>query len=331
MSGSAQSPDLHAGVRSTGFRGLLRDRPIIPLLGLLIALTAVIYLARPEMVTSNWAINIVRQAIPLSLLAACQTITFLTGGIDLSVGAVASMTGFLVATLVNHTGLPAALAIALVAGCLAGLITGIGVGVFRVHPLIMTLGMSLIVLGLANVWQRIMVQAGGGVPPQLRWLGTETLGGVIPASMLVWAPITLLLLFMLSRTGYGRLLYAIGDNPVASRLSGARSWQVLVVLYVLSALIAGIAGFLYAGLTNVASVNLVDPYVLPSVAAAVIGGTSIMGGRGGIGGTILGALILTVLGSLLSSLGFPEATRQILFGAIVVLMAAAYTRFTGEG
>ena len=330
MSGAAKSPDLHAAQRSTGFRGLLRDRPIVPLMGLLVALTAVIYLARPEMVTSNWAINIVRQAIPLSLLAACQTITFLTGGIDLSVGAVASMTGFLVATLVSRTGLPAALAIALVAGCLAGLITGIGVGVFRVHPLIMTLGMSLIVLGLANVWQRIMVQTGAGVPAQLRWLGTETLAGFIPASMLVWLPIMLLLLFMLSRTGYGRLLYAIGDNPVASRLSGARSWQVIVVLYVLSALIAGVAGFLYAGLTNVANVNLVDPYVLPSVAAAVIGGTSIMGGRGGIGGTILGALILTVLGSLLSSLGFPEATRQILFGAIVVLMAAAYTRFTGE-
>ena len=330
MSGSAKNPDLHAALRSTGFRGLLRDRPIVPLMGLLVALTAVIYLARPEMVTSNWAINIVRQAIPLSLLAACQTITFLTGGIDLSVGAVASMTGFLVATLVSRTGLPAALAIALVAGCLAGLITGIGVGVFRVHPLIMTLGMSLIVLGLANVWQRIMVQTGAGVPAQLRWLGTETLAGFIPASMLVWLPIMLLLLFMLSRTGYGRLLYAIGDNPVASRLSGARSWQVIVVLYVLSALIAGVAGFLYAGLTNVANVNLVDPYVLPSVAAAGIGGTSIMGGRGGIGGTILGALILTVLGSLLSSLGFPEATRQILFGAIVVLMAAAYTRFTGE-
>jgi ribose transport system permease protein len=328
---STQSAPVHAPLRSTGLQGLLRDRPIIPLFGLLVALTAVIYALRPEMVTANWGINTVRQAIPLSLLAMCQTITFLTGGIDLSVGAVASMSGFFVATLVAKTGLPASLAIALVAGCVAGLITGIGVGIFRVHPLIMTLGMSLIVLGLSNVWQRIMVQTGAGVPKELRWLGTETLGGVIPASMLVWLPITLILLFLLTRTGYGRLLYAIGDNPVASRLSGARSWQVIVVLYVLSAGIAGVAGFLYAGLTNVANVNLVDPYVLPSVAAAVIGGTSIMGGRGGIGGTIMGALILTVLSSLLSSMGFPEATRQILFGAIVVLMAAAYARFTSEG
>jgi ribose transport system permease protein len=240
------------------------------------------------------------------------------------------MTGFFVATLVGHLGLGPSLAIALSAAALAGLITGIGVGVFRVHPLIMTLGMSLIVLGLSNVWQLIMVQTGAGVPKELRWVGSGSIADIIPASLLVWTPIMVLLLLMLRRTGYGRLLYAIGDNPVASRLAGARSWQVLVVLYVISALLAGIAGFLWAGLTNVANVNLVDSSVLPSVAAAVIGGTSIMGGRGGIGGTIVGALILTVLSSLLTVLGFPEAVRQIFFGAIIVAVAAAYTRVTAE-
>jgi len=330
MSGLAGTTDVQAPIPSEGLRGLLRDRPIIPLVGLLILLVGAIWLVKPASVTPNWAGVIIRQAIPLSILAACQTITFLTGGIDLSVGAVASMTGFFVATLVGHLGLGPSLAIALAAAALAGLITGIGVGVFRVHPLIMTLGMSLIVLGLANVWQRIMVQTGAGVPPELRWIGSGSIAGVIPASLLVWTPIMVLLLFMLRRTGYGRLLYAIGDNPVASRLAGARSWQVLLILYVISALLAGIAGFLWAGLTNVANVNLVDSSVLPSVAAAVIGGTSIMGGRGGIGGTIVGALILTVLSSLLTVLGFPEAVRQIFFGAIIVAVAAAYTRVTAE-
>ena len=99
---------------------------------------------------------------------------------------------------------------------------------------------------------------------------------------------------------------------------------------VISALLAAIAGLLISGLTNVASVTLADSYVLPSVAAAVIGGTSIMGGRGGFAGTIVGALILTVLSSLLSSLGYPEAVRQVLFGSIIVAVAAAYTRVTGE-
>ena len=146
----------------------------------------------------------------------------------------------------------------------------------------------------------------------------------------MFVPLAALILFLLPRTGFGRLLYAIGDNPVASRLSGARSWQVLIVLYMFSAIIAAIAGFLYSGANNVASVTLVDTAVLPSVAAAVIGGTSIMGGRGGFAGTIVGALILTVLTSLLSVLGFPEAVRQVLFGSIIVVVAAAYTRVTEE-
>jgi ribose transport system permease protein len=312
-------------------RALFRDRPLVPLLGLLAILVLLIAILKPEILGPTWAIGVVRLAIPLALLAGCQTITFLTGGIDLSVGAVASMSGFLVATLVGGQGLPVAILVALLVAALAGLASGIGVGVFRVHPLIMTLGMSLVVLGLANVWQLVMVQTGSGVPAEVRTLGSGVTAGFIPNSLLVFVPVAAFLLVLLRRTGYGRLLYAIGDNPVASRLAGARSWQVLVALYVMSALIAAIAGFLYSGQNNTASVTLVESQVLPAVAAAVLGGTSILGGRGGYGGTIVGALILTVLISLLSALGLPEAVRQILFGSIIVVVAAAYTRVTGEG
>jgi ribose transport system permease protein len=105
---------------------------------------------------------------------------------------------------------------------------------------------------------------------------------------------------------------------------------VLGVLYVVSAWMAAIAGFLLSGLTNVASVTLADSLVLPSVAAAVIGGTSIFGGRGGFGGTMVGALILTIISALLTALGYPEAVRQVLFGVIIVAVAAAYTRVTQE-
>ena len=320
-----------------GWRRLFRDRPIVPLILLLGILIAIIAIIQPTIVNPGWFGVILRAAIPLAILAACQTLTFLTGGIDLSVGAVASMSGFLVATLVGSQGLPVAILLALVAATIAGLVTGIGVGVFRVHPLIMTLGMSLVVLGLANVWQILMVQTGSGVPEELRWLGSTLLKlggedsqGIVPVSLVVFLPLALLILFALRRTGYGRLLYAIGDNPIAARLSGARAWQVVIVLYVISALLAALAGFLISGLTNVASVTLADSSVLPSVAAAVIGGTSIMGGRGGYGGTIVGALILTVLIQLLTILGLPEAVRQVLFGAIIVAVAAAYTRVTAE-
>jgi len=309
---------------------LFRDRPLVPLLGLLAVLLIVRELARPGVFTADFLGVTLRAAVPLAILAACQTLTMLTGGIDLSVGAVASMSGFLVATLVNGQGLAVAIIVPLIAAVLVGLVTGIGVGVFRVHPLIMTLGIGLVVLGLANVWQLRMVQTGAGVPPAMRSLGSDRLFGILPYNLIVFIPLAVLILLALRRTGYGRMLYAIGDNPVAARLSGARSWQVLVLLYIISALIAAVGGFLIAGLTNVSSVTLADSYILPSVAAAVIGGTSILGGRGGYSGTIAGALILTVLTSLLSALGFPEAVRQVLFGAIIVAVAAAYTRVTGE-
>jgi ribose transport system permease protein len=312
------------------WRSLFRDRPVIPLTGLLLVLVAVIEVADPGIVGPSWAAVILRQSVPLAILAGCQVLTMLTGGIDLSVGAVASMAGFVTATLINSWGLPVAIVVPLVVAALVGLITGIGVGLFRVHPLIMTLGMSLVVLGLANVWQLEMVQNGAGVPPELRTLGSASFLDVVPLSLLVFVPLAAIILFSLKRTGYGRLLYAIGDNPIAARLSGARAWQVLIVLYVISALLAGVAGLLLSGLTNTASVSLAESSVLPAVAAAVIGGTSIMGGRGGYGGAIVGALILTVLTALLTVLGLPEASRQIVFGAIIVIVAAAYTRVTDQ-
>ena len=331
MSATADAPQAGSPrLSASSLRRLVRDRPIIPLIVLLGVLVVVSELVRPGLVSTQWVGTIMRAAVPLAILAGCQTLTMLTGGIDLSVGAVASMTGFVLATLVGGPGLGVGILVALVAAVLCGAVTGIGVGIFRVHPLIMTLGMGLVVLGLANVWQLQMVQTGSGVPGSLRTLGSGAFLQIVPYSLVVFVPLAALILLGLRRTGYGRLLYAIGDNDIAARLSGARSWQVLVLLYVLSAVLAGIAGFLISGLTNVASVTLADSYVLPSVAAAVIGGTSIMGGRGGFGGTIVGALILTVVGSLLTSLGYPEAVRQILYGAIIVVVAAAYTRVTGE-
>ena len=311
---------------AAGLFSLVRERQLIPLLGMLAILVVLSEVIRPGIVSLNWSGVMIRASIPLAILAGCQTITMLTGGIDLSVGAIASMSGFLVATLVGDYGLVGAIVITLLVAALVGLVTGIGVGVLGVHPLIMTLGMSLVVLGSANAWQVRKVQTGAGVPSQFRTVGADMFSDVVPVSLVVFVPLAVLIILVLNKTGYGRLLYAIGDNPVASRLSGVRSWQVLIVLYVVSAVLAGIAGFLLSGLTNVASVTLADSAVLPSVAAAVVGGTSILGGRGAYGGTIIGALILTVITSILSSLGYPEAVRQILFGSIIVFVAALYTR-----
>ncbi len=330
--GTARNADAPRSPLLSGsaWRRVIRDRPLIPLVILLVVLVAVLELAKPGIVNGNWAATTMRTAIPLAILAACQTLAMLTGGIDLSVGAVASMAAFLMATQATGQGAVVAIAIALVACAFAGVVNGLAIGVFKVHPLIMTLGMSLVVLGLMSVYQLAMVQSGTLVPDPIQWLGSGISFGFVPNSLVVFVPIAILIVIGLRRSGYGRLLFAVGDNPIAARLSGTRVWQVLVALYVMSAILAAIAGILIAGLLNTATVSLVEQSVLPSVAAAVIGGTSIIGGRGGYAGTIVGALILTVLTTLLTVLEMPEAVRQVLFGAIIVAVAAAYTRVTGE-
>jgi ribose transport system permease protein len=307
-----------------------RDRPVVPLLILLALLVIAFIGLNPRTNVNEWIASTLRAAVPLAILAGCQTIVMLTGGIDLSVAATASMSAFVAASLLEQQGLAVAILVPIVIAVVIGAINGIGSGVFRVHPLIMTLGMGLVVFGASNAWQLLTVKTSSGVPPEIRWIGSATVLTVLPVSLIVFIPLAAILILGLRRTGYGRLLYAIGDNPIAARLSGARSWQVLVVLYAISAVLAALAGYLVSGFTNVASVTLADSYLLPSVAAAVIGGTSIFGGRGGYTGTIVGALILTVATSLLYSLGFPEAVRQILFGLLIVLVAAGYARVTGE-
>jgi len=313
-----------------GWRAVVRDQPLIPLVALLVAMVAVLEIAKPGSVNGNWAATTIRTAVPLAILAACQTLAMLTGGIDLAVGAVASMAAFLMATLAPGQGPIVAIAVAILAAVIAGFVNGVGVGVFKVHPLIMTLGMSLVVLGLMSVYQVLMVREGTLIPAAILWLGSGISFGFVPNNLLVFVPVAIIVVVGLRRSGYGRLLFAVGDNPIAARLAGARIWQVLVALYILSAILAAIAGILVAGLVNTATVSLVEQSVLPSVAAAVIGGTSIMGGRGGYTGTIVGTLILTVLTTLLTVLEMPEAVRQILFGSIIVVVAAAYTRVTGE-
>jgi ribose transport system permease protein len=311
------------------WRRIMRDYPLIPLLFLLVALLVVLQVLRPGIITPIWMANTLKFAIPLAILAACQTLTMLTGGIDLSVAAVATMASFVVATQAPTQGAFVAIAIALGAAALAGLVSGIGVGVLRVHPLIMTLGMGLVVIGFMTVYQRSVLTSGSAVPAELAWLGSGRSFG-FPNGLLLIIPLAALIIYSLRRFGYGRLLYAVGDNETAARLSGVRVWQVLVLLYVISGLLAGIAGLMYGGVIKTASLDLVNPFLLPSVAAAVIGGTSIFGGRGGYAGSIVGAVILTILATLLTVLGLPEASRQILFGVIVLAVAAAYTRITSE-
>ncbi len=225
---------------------------------------------------------------------------------------------------------------------LAGLVNGVGIGIFKVHPLIMTLGMGLVLLGLTSVFQLAMVQSPVDVPDAIEWLGSESvvislpgLGDVglpfLPYNLLVFVPIAALIIVGPAterlRPPAVRGRRQPDRGPPRPALACGRSWSPCTSS---RRVLAALAGFLVAGIVKTATIQLVESSVLPSVAAAVIGGTSIMGGRGGYAGTIVGALILTVLTTLLTVLDMPEAAKQMLFGLIIVLVAAAYTRVTGE-
>jgi ribose transport system permease protein len=330
MSQEAQAASTQrASVSLSSLKALMRDKPIIPLVVLLAALVVLLELIQPGIVNERWVGNTIKAAVPLAILAAAQTLTMLTGGIDLSVGVVATMSAFVMASQVSNMDPILAIPLSLVPAALAGLVSGIGIGIFRVHPLIMTLAVGLVVTGLLLVYQVSTLGTATDVPEVLRWLGTGRSFGV-PNSLLVFIPLSLLIIFGLRRSGFGRLLYAVGDNEQAARLSGVRVWQVLITLYVIAAVLAGIGGLVYVGLVNTPSLSLAVPQLLPSVAAAVIGGTSIFGGRGGYGGTIVGALILVVLGTMLTVLQMPEGTRRMIFGLIILAVTALYVRVTEE-
>jgi ribose transport system permease protein len=261
----------------------------------------------------------------LGLIAAGQTLVMLTGGIDLSVASTATAAAFMIARIGTQGTLESIL-LALGVGLLIGLVNGIGVSVFRVNPLIMTLGVSTITIGGLTILSQQSYVA--EVPAFVQKLGSERFLTYIPWNLLIWAPIAALIILGLRYSGIGRMIYAVGDNPVACRLAGVRVWQVQLFVYVACGLLSALAGVLLVGFNNAADLGIAAPFLLPSVAAVVIGGTSIFGGVGGYAGTILGALILTVLDSLLTILDAEQAYRQILYGLIILALAAIYARAT---
>jgi ribose transport system permease protein len=310
---------------------LLVERPAVALSLVFVALYVLTGLQEDSLFSVSGVRSVLLLACPLAIFAACQTICMLTGGIDLSIAMTANLAAYVAANQ-SDRGPFVALGLALLVGAVVGAVNGIGVGVFKVNPLIMTLGMASVLLGVVTVG----LVGDGFLSGSTRLLdvvsdvGSGTLIGPIPSNAVVWLVVGGLLVFGLARTGLGRMVYAIGDNPIACRLAGVRVWQVLLAVYVCSGVLAAIAGLLFSGISGSVGPDQTNAYLLPSVAAAVIGGTSILGGVGGYTGTILGALILTVLNRLLLSLDTTEAFRQVLYGVIVLALAWVYVRLTGQ-
>jgi len=266
-------------------------------------------------------------AAPLGMIAAGQTLVMLTGGVDLSVAFTATAAAF-AASWQGNNGTAEGILAGLAVGLGIGLANGIGVGVFRVNPLIMTLGTSSVTFGLLSIYAGRSFEK--VVPDLLSTLGSDRFFDYLPANLILWTILAAVIVLGLRYTGYGRALYAVGDNDVAARLAGIRVWQVLVLVYGLCGLLSAIGGLLLVGFTNNPDLGLASPYLLQSVAAVVIGGTSIFGGWGSYSGTIVGVLILTVLGSLLTLLDAAEWQRQVIYGSIIIVLTAIYARVSGS-
>lgn len=314
----------------SGIRQRLADQPAITLTFVFVALflaTDIVNRAQEgqAFLTLRQISTTFLYAAVLGLIAAGQTLVMLTGGVDLSVATTATAAAFMVSRFGTH-GSTEAILIALGVGLAIGLVNGIGIALFRVNALIMTLGISTITLGLLTI--QAQKQFTALVPDFVVTLGSQRFLTYIPYDLLVWAPIAAVIILGLRYSGIGRMIYAVGDNPVASRLGGVRIWQVLLTVYALCGVLSALAGILLVGFNNAADLGIGAPFLLPSVAAVVIGGTSIFGGLGGYAGTILGALILTVLDSLLVILNASQAVRQMLYGLIVLALAAIYARAT---
>lgn len=299
-----------------------------------IILFAVGQLVHPGFAGINSIESVLIVASFVGFVAAGQTFVVLIGGIDLSVPWVLNGAAILLVTTSlgqNHLALYSIL-LTLGMGLGVGLVNGLGVALLAVPPVVMTLGMNGVMQGLALGLSEGMTcpTCASYAPPFVQSLVHGTLLG-IPTDLLFWLAVTLLVTFVLSYTTFGRRTYAVGNNPMASYLAGINVRMVTVVLYMLSGMFAALAGIILVGFGGQASLGMGDPYLFQSIAAVVIGGVYILGGRGSYLGTAAGAASLVTLVTVLMTVNMPEYGRSIIYGVVILILLLLYGREEVEG
>ncbi len=264
----------------------------------------------------------------LGLAGAGQTLVVLIGGIDFSVPAFISGASIAISQLTsgNHWAFGTSLALCIAVALVLGAANGYIAHRFRVQPLVVTLGMASIVTGVVLVWTKS--QQTGSAPAFLTGLSSvtgHTFGIGVPPIVVVWLAVALLLGIVLRGTIPGRHLYATGSNPVAAELALVPTRRVWVAVYSLSAVLATLLGILIAGYAGSGNTTLGDPYLFEGLAAVIVGGTA-FGARGDYWRTVLCALLLTVLGSVLVGKGYTNADQQIIFGVLILVVVTGYGR-----
>jgi len=303
------------------------DPAIASAFGCIVLVLLVGSLYSSSFLSPDYLLQQLKVASFLGVIATGMMIVILLGQIDLSVPWVVAVGGMMstAATGWGPVGSVFAIPVGIACGIALGLANGVGVAFLRIPSMVVTLAINAVAQGL------MVVHTGGFSPqdassPAMRSLATgATLFG-IPNAVLVWAVIGMGAVFLLTRTTFGRTVYAIGNRERAAYLSGARTRLVVMSAFGISGGLSAFGGVLLAGYASKAAQAMGDPYLLPAIAAVVLGGTSILGGRGKYLGTVAGVILITLLQSMLSVMQMPEFGRHVTYGVVIVAMLLVYGR-----
>ena len=270
--------------------------------------------------------SMLRIASFLGLVCIGQNLVMLTGSIDMSVAAVITLGNILGAQVLmgKDANIIRALLVVIVAGLAVGICTSFGVSKLNIPAFIMTLGMSSIVEGFAMVYT-------GGAPkgstsPALTRMTSSNLVGVFSGTAVLWLVIAAGFILFMRYTRFGHNVYAVGANPIAAKFSGINVRATKAAIFIMAAVIYALVGFLLVGYTGTTYLEVGDTYHPNNVAAVIIGGTSVKGGKGGYFGTIAGVLLMVILTDFLTVLNVQESLRQVIQGIILILLIVLYAK-----
>jgi ribose transport system permease protein len=301
------------------------DRSVLLVILACVAVVIGAGLVSPGVLSVGYLLQQLQIASIVGVLATGAMLVILLGQIDLSVPLTVTSAAILATSLAgsgNATLAALAIPAGLFIGSLIGVLNGLGVAIFRIPAMVWTLAVNAMLLGLTVFY------TGGfkphGAPPTLAvFLAHDrTLG--IPNAFLLWLAIGAATIFVLKRTVFGTYIYALGQSPRALFLAGAPVERVIVGVFALAGFMSSLGGLLLVGYANQAYQGMGDSYLMPVIAAVVLGGTSILGGSGSYAGTFVGAIFITLLSSVLSLMQVQDAVRQIVFGAIILAMLAIH-------
>lgn len=303
------------------------DPAVLIAFGCILLLLVVGAMYSRNFLSATYLLQQLKVASFLGVIATGTMLVILLGQIDLSVPWVVTAGAMMACAAASFgpVGVALAVPVGILCGALIGLVNGFATAYLRIPSMIITLATNAVTQGL------MVVYTGGFSPqdsatPAMRYLATGELIPAVPNGVLVWLVIAIGAVFLLNRTTFGRSIYAIGNRERAAYLSGINTRRVVMIVFAISGGLAAFGGVLLAGYASKAAQSMGDAYLLPAIAAVVLGGTSILGGRGSYLGTVAGVMLITLLQSILSVMQMPEFGRQIVYGIVIIMMLLLYGR-----